>query len=455
MKDTPLDISEIYRTLKEHYFFIAVSIGIFILVAIIINSLVPPAYQAETIIRIKQSRGLENSLLADLPGGSTGRQYMSTYAEIIKSHTVVAAVVEEIESQKGKKPSLGSIATQPVKDTELMKISVQAQTPEEAELVADTLVQKFMEQNTYFARSEQTTVREFIAARLQEAKRDLEKSENALQRYQRKEKIIIPNTGTSAMLDRMSSINKLKADNTVALASAQAKLTNAQQNLVQDKVIAIADNALIRQYKTNLANLEMDLVGLLGKYTDKHPQVIATKAKVAETKLKLDDEITRVVNAQAPTGNPIHLALLQNKLQAEADIDAITAQNIAIDRVLTENENEFAKLPGKEQGLGRLMRDVAVAQEIYTMLAKRHEEARISEVMQPANVQVIEKAVAGSKPMKPNKVLNILIGAMLGLLSGITVLLLKENIHRSIRTADDVRYYLDLPVTGSIPSFDR
>ncbi|HBS58403.1 MAG TPA: lipopolysaccharide biosynthesis protein, partial [Firmicutes bacterium] len=61
---------------------------------------------------------------------------------------------------------------------------------------------------------------------------------------------------------------------------------------------------------------------------------------------KLDDEITRVVNAEAPTANPLHLALLQNKLQAEADIDAFTAQNIAIDRVLSENENELAKLPG-------------------------------------------------------------------------------------------------------------
>ncbi|HBS58402.1 MAG TPA: lipopolysaccharide biosynthesis protein, partial [Firmicutes bacterium] len=247
-----------------------------ILAALIINSLVPPVYQAETTIRIKQPRGLENSLLADMPGGSMNRQlFMSTYAEMLKNRTVVAAVIDEMESQQGKKPALGSITTQPVKDTELMRITVQAQTPAEAQLAADILVRKFVEQTTFFARSEQTAVREFIATRLQEAKRDLEKSENALQLYQRKEKIILPHTGTSAMLDRLSAISNLKAGNTVALSSAQAKLANVQRNLVQEKVISVADNALIQQYKANLANFELDLVGLLGKYTEKHPEVIA------------------------------------------------------------------------------------------------------------------------------------------------------------------------------------
>lgn len=438
MKDPSFEIKDIYIILREHYCFITVLIGMFILAALIINSLVPPVYQAETTIRIKQPRGLENSLLADMPGGSMNRQlFMSTYAEMLKNRTVVAAVIDEMESQQGKKPALGSITTQPVKDTELMRITVHAQTPAEAQLAADILVRKFVEQTTFFARSEQTAVREFIATRLQEAKRDLEKSENALQLYQRKEKIILPNTGTSAMLDRLSAISNLKAGNTVALSSAQAKLANVQRNLVQEKVISVADNALIQQYKANLANFELDLVGLLGKYTEKHPEVIAAKAKIAETRLKLDDEITRVVNAEAPTANPLHLALLQNKLQAEADIDAFTAQNIAIDRVLSENENELAKLPGKEQGLGRLMRDVAVAQDIYTMLAKRHEEARISEAMEPATVQIIESAVADSKPIKPNKPLNVLIAAVLGLLTGITYVLLKENLHKSIHTTQN------------------
>ncbi|HBS58404.1 MAG TPA: chain-length determining protein, partial [Firmicutes bacterium] len=81
--------------------------------------------------------------------------------------------------------------------------------------------------------------------------------------------------------------------------------------------------------------------------------------------------------------------------------------------------------------------DVAVAQDIYTMLAKRHEEARISEAMEPATVQIIESAVADSKPIKPNKPLNVLIAAVLGLLTGITYVLLKENLHKSIHTTQN------------------
>lgn len=88
------------------------------------------------------------------------------------------------------------------------------------------------------------------------------------------------------------------------------------------------------------------------------------------------------------------------------------------------------------------------------MLAKRHEEARISEVMQPTEVQVIDAATLPEKPIKPRKALNTVIGAILGLFIGTGLAFALEFLNRTIRTADDVREYLDLPVLGSIPDFD-
>ena len=117
------------------------------------------------------------------------------------------------------------------------------------------------------------------------------------------------------------------------------------------------------------------------------------------------------------------------------------------------SEQELVKLPGKEQGLARLMRDALIAQEIFSMLAKRYEEARISEVMQPTDVQVVDVAVAPEDPIKPRKVLNILLAAVLGLFIGTALALGLEFLNRTVRTGDDVKHYLDLPVLGTIPDF--
>lgn len=449
-----MDPKDIIRILKKRYATIVAVLGMFVIAAIVINEITPPTYQSQTTIRIKQPKVLEDYLGGNTPGGAGNRQIMETYGEILKSRTVIDEVIAEIQAQTGQRPLFSSIKTVPVRDTELLRIDVEASSPEEAQLVANILLEKSAERISYFTHAEQTNVRKFIGERLQEAKKDLERNEAALEAYKRREKILSPEVQTTAMAERLVSIDKLKADNIVAIASAQARLASAQENLSEDRVKVIADNALIQQYRANLAAHDTELLGLLERYTEKHPQVIATKARITETRAKLNEEITHVVNEESATANPLHIALLQNKMQAEAEIDVVTAQNQAIDRVLAEGENELTQLPAKEQGLGRIMRDVSVAQEIYTLLAKRHEEARISEVMQPADVEVIDNATISRVPVKPNKAKNILLAAILGLVTGTALVFFLESLNKTIRTPEDVQRYLDMPVLSSIPGFD-
>ncbi len=203
-----------------------------------------------------------------------------------------------------------------------------------------------------------------------------------------------------------------------------------------------------------LAELELELARLRQLYTDKHPRVLTVQASIAETKLRLGNEVSRIVNSESPAANPIHVGLLQARIQAEAELAAASAQREALQKVMADGEAELAKLPTKEQGMARVMRDAIVAQEIYSMLAKRFEEARISEVMQPTDAQVVNPAVEPDRPIRPRKALNVAIAALLGLFTGVGAAFALEFMNRTIRTADDVKEYLDLPVLGAIPHFD-
>jgi polysaccharide chain length determinant protein (PEP-CTERM system associated) len=458
--ETTLDLRDIIKTLKKRRGIITKVFLAFVIAAAIISFLIPPTYEAETTLRIKQPKGLANSLLADMPtGGSNTKQLMSTYAEILKSRTVIQTVIDKTQQNKENIPTyegmLKTITTQPVKDTEILKIQVQAKSPEEARDVANILVNTFTDRLTSLVRSEQTVVREFIGQRLQGSKQELEKAESLLEMYKRDNKIVAPTEETKAMVDRLKDINQLSAQNTVNTAASQAKLSSAQQQLDREKQGFVADSPLIQQYKGKLADYEVQLVSLLQKYTGNHPEVIATQAAIDETRTKINVEVSRIVNAEAPSMNPIHQGLLQSKIQSEAEIAASAAQKQAIAGIINDNEKELIKLPAKEQGLVRVMRDASVAQEIYVMLAKRHEEARISEVMQPTEVQIIDVAIAPEKPVKPKKMLNIVIAVIVGLFAGTGLAFGLEYMNKTIRTAEDVKQYLDLPVIGSIPDFDQ
>ncbi len=459
MNERTVDLKEFAKIIVKRQRLILGVFLVFVLVVAIISFLIPPTYEAETTLRIKPAKGLGSSLLADLPLGSptNTKQQMATYAEILKSRTVVQSVIDATQMDKPEQPAyedfLKLITTQPVKDTEILKVKVQAKSPEEAQFVANTLVATFLERMTSLVRAEQAVVREFIGARLKEAKVELEQAENALERYKRDQKIIAPEEETRSMVDRLAAVNKLSADNAVGIASAEARLTNLRQQLASQAPGFIAESPLIQQYKSKLADLEVELVQLKQNFTDKHPRIVAVNAAIAETRARLSEETFRVVNAQASSMNPVYQGMLQARIQTEAEIVAAYAQKEAIRGVMAQSEQELVKLPGKEQGLFRLMRDALIAQEIFSMLAKRHEEARISEVMQPTDVQVVDVAVPPEKPIKPRIILNILLAAVLGLFIGTALSLCLEFMNRRVRTGDDVKHYLDLPVLGTIPDF--
>ena len=75
---------------------------------------------------------------------------------------------------------------------------------------------------------------------------------------------------------------------------------------------------------------------------------------------------------------------------------------------------------------------------------------KIVEIMRVDNVKVVDKAVAPNTPIKPNKKLNIIIAGVLGLMVAVGLVFLKESLDRTIKTSDDVKKHLELPVLGNI-----
>ncbi len=68
-----------------------------------------------------------------------------------------------------------------------------------------------------------------------------------------------------------------------------------------------------------------------------------------------------------------------------------------------------------------------------------------------AQVEIIEKAIAGSKPVRPNKPLNIILGVVIGLVVGVGLAFFIEYLDTSVKTIDDVERSLQSPVLGVIP----
>ncbi|NIU85198.1 MAG: hypothetical protein GWN31_15480 [Candidatus Thorarchaeota archaeon] len=119
---------------------------------------------------------------------------------------------------------------------------------------------------------------------------------------------------------------------------------------------------------------------------------------------------------------------------------------------------ELQELDGLEKQWNDLQRKVAISESNYKLYLSKFEEARISESMDRqkiSNIGVIERAVPVMEAIKPRKLLNILLGCLLGLSVGICVVFFLEFISPVFRTHEDVQQFLDLPVLAAIPKDER
>ena len=92
-----------------------------------------------------------------------------------------------------------------------------------------------------------------------------------------------------------------------------------------------------------------------------------------------------------------------------------------------------------------------MAKDIHGMLAKRLEEAKIAEVMQQNNVQVVNEPTLPEKPAKPKKVMVLALAALLGLLFSSCYYVVQGLLHPVIFREQDVENHLGLAVLGCIP----
>ena len=458
-QEITIDLRDLWNVLKKNTATIRkVTIGC-VAAAVVYLIVVPPTYESTALLRVKQPKGLGSSILEALPTGNpmASKQLMSTYAEILKSRSVVVPVIEATEEGKdGKYPEYEAylksrIATAPFKDTEIMKVTFKANTAEDAQKGNKLLVEGFLNRLTELERGEQKTTRQFIEERVNTSKEELQAAESVLTEFKKEHKLLAPESQVQLAAEKLTLADKLRAENQVALEAARAR-NNAVKAQLQNNTASIADNATISGMQAKLAELEAERVSYLDKYTDKHPRVIEVNKEIANMRKTMDAEFKRVAKMMVPSSNPVHQGLLADMFKSEAEISVAQSNLQAVRALENKYNNDVATLSEVEQEYLTLLRDVTVSQEIYVMLAKRLEEAKVAEVAVSTEVQVVDEPTLPENRVAPSRSKTLVLAFLLGILGSCGFVIARELMNRTVKTSEDVENYLGLPVLGQIPS---
>ena len=94
--------------------------------------------------------------------------------------------------------------------------------------------------------------------------------------------------------------------------------------------------------------------------------------------------------------------------------------------------------------------DPRMAKDMANAMAEVTSE-RVAKVMDTDKPNIVEEAVAAKNPSSPSTLKNTAIGAMLGVMAAVGLILIRFLMNDTIQTEEDVRKYLDLHTLAAVP----
>ena len=174
--------------------------------------------------------------------------------------------------------------------------------------------------------------------------------------------------------------------------------------------------------------------------------LIVNADKQAETQIVTGDQITVTQKLAVTYGEIIKSRTVLDdvikNLKLETTYESLSGQ-ITVSPV---NDTQIISISVQDTNPQKA-RDIAnEIPKVFEKEAKRITKAN--------DVQVIDKAPLPKNPIKPNKVMNVLIAFVLGTMIGLFVVFLIEYLDNKMKTPQDIEKHLGLSVIGVIPNED-
>lgn len=432
--DSSIDLRKLFSIMGEQKKIIIPIIVLCTVVAIVIAFVLPKTYQSNTLVRIKSSNNSAMSSMAavaagfgiDVGGSSSASP--ENYMELMKSREVLEPIMAQVDMPEEDKEKLTTesfikkyLEITNTKKTDLINIAAYGKTPEEAQMISQSVADNFLTLMTKLNKEDNSSALKFLNDRMSIAKEEMETAENKLQAYQQEKGIYSPDAQAKALIDRLSAydtnIAQLEAQeqaNSAKLQDVTGQLEQQNSSLLEYN---ISDNDAIMNLRTAIVNKQVELVGLQQRYTEEHPDVIRAREELAELKKSLDREIQSAVNSKSATLTPVQGNLLMEKVQTET-AEAVTSASLdALKAKQQEAEGNMSTLSADSVEYMRLLREQNITSEVYTNLVKAYENTRIQEAQESMDIQIIDAANLPREdmPAKPNKKIIAAIGFALGI----------------------------------------
>ncbi|MBZ0271413.1 polysaccharide biosynthesis tyrosine autokinase [bacterium] len=375
------------------------------------------------------------------------KEYYETQFRIIRSRQVTAEVIDrlslaEVDPYRTAKDAPATLADQidvePIKNSQLVAIHAESTNPELAMKIANAVAEVYQRQNLESKRVTSRDALDWLSGESHTMRERLEESEKRMQNYMENAQVFSFEERFNIALRNLAKFSEAAAEarqhriETEALYNKYREMANAGEG---DMIPAVMENKLVQELKSELVIMEKDLAELKSKYKEGHPQVQALLQQIGVIESEIGGEIKNTL------GSIKAELIIAQRREKEMDLAVIEARAEA--QEVSEKEIQFKAL----------QRDAKANQLVFDELQKRAKETEITRNLAANNISIVEQARLPEHHIRPRRKMNVMLGALLGILGGVGLAFFMEYVDNTIKTQIDIENLTDVPFLGIIPSF--
>jgi polysaccharide biosynthesis transport protein len=463
-----LDIAGIFSFLRRHRMLIGLSAlsGLFLGIAYLV--ITPPSYTATAALLLDARKNQTMQLQrmgTDLPIDSS---MVDSQVEVIRSETIAQKVIDDLKLLDNEDKKTGVIAFvksffedgNPVSEEErrqrltgifaqnlqtkrlglsyVIEISYRDRNAERAAAIANAIADNYLTDQLDSKFQSARRANQWLQARIQELREQASEADRKVQDFKAKNNIV--ETGRGLMNEQqLGEINTQMVMARAQTAEAKARLDRIDSILKSDTDVidgAVSDvlrSEVITRLRQQYLEVSRREAEWSNRYGILHSAAINLRNEMRQIKTSIDSELSRIA---ATFRSDFEIARTREE-SLQQDMNRLIQQSA------DTNQDRVA--------LRELESGSQTSRALYDNFLQRYLETTQQESFPVTEARVITPAARPQKKSHPKSTLVAAASLVLGLMAGLALALLRDQLDRVFRTEKQVSNHLQLECLGYLP----
>jgi succinoglycan biosynthesis transport protein ExoP len=337
----------------------------------------------------------------------------------------------------------GKLRVALIPNTRIMEIHFTSTDPQLAASAVNTLAATYVEQNfkTKFESTMQAS--DWLSKQLVDLQMKVETSQEKLVRYQKEHEILGMDEKQNIITEKLDELNKemtMAESDRMQKEAVYRQTQSSDPDVVAAAIIADttgtgsgAGSGLLDKLREQQANLKIQIADLNTQFGPSYPKIAQLNNQLKEIDRQLQTETNKAVDH------------LKGQYQA-----ALQRENM-LRGSFDQQKQEANKLNESAIEYSILKRDLDSNRTLYEGLLEKLKEAGVTAGLRSNNFRIIDAARVPTAPSEPNIPRNLSFALVLGVISGVGLAFLLENMDNTVRTPEQAQVISGLPSLGMIP----